>query len=56
MKPVSAACNPPARPAAMAANTKAAVRTGNAPMPMLRAADGAEAVARIARPRGLCAK
>ena len=56
MKPVNAACNPPARPAATAASTKAVVRTGNALIPMPRAAAGAAAVACIARPSGLRVK
>ena len=56
MKPVSAACNPPARPAVEAARTKATVRTGSGPIPMLRAAAGADAVACMARPSGPRAK
>ncbi len=52
MKPVSPACSPPARPAAPAASTKAAVRTGSARMPTLRAAAGAVATTAIASPSG----
>ena len=53
ISPANAACNPPASPAAPAAITKASARTVSMSMPMPRAAIGASAPARIARPSGL---